>query len=67
MDRFWPDEWCELFKSTGKFPGMMVENVLKPVGAKIVAFPGVPNPPEARDACGQQSGTSGFIKRSTHS
>ena len=48
---FWPDEWCRLFKvhCVPPLPSRWWKTPLKPVGAKIVAFPGVPNPPEARD------------------
>ncbi|MBT9567508.1 MAG: hypothetical protein IV085_04345 [Thiobacillus sp.] len=46
---FWPDAWCVLFK-THCVPPMPVRWWKPPVvphGARVVAFPGVPNPHEA--------------------
>jgi hypothetical protein len=46
---FWPDEWCRSFKVHCVPRGLkryFVEPGL-PAGTRIVAFPGVPNPPDA--------------------
>lgn len=46
---FWPDEWCRSFKVHCVPRGIrrwFVEPGL-PTGTRIVAFPGVPNPPDA--------------------
>lgn len=46
---FWPDEWCVLFKvqCVPSWPKRWWREPLLPKGAKIVAFPGVPNPHHA--------------------
>ncbi|MBX3443024.1 MAG: hypothetical protein KF774_11520 [Planctomyces sp.] len=46
---FWPDEWCRSFKVHCIPKGLkryFVEPAL-PEGTRIVAFPGLPNPPDA--------------------
>ena len=47
--KFWPDEWCVLFKThcVPPMPLRWWKAPTAPVGARIVAFPGVPNPHEA--------------------
>lgn len=50
---FWPDQWCRSFKVHCVPKGIrrwFVEPAL-PTGTKIVAFPGVPNPPDAAIGC----------------
>jgi hypothetical protein len=46
---FWPDEWCVLFKiqCVPPMPARWWKVPLLPPGARIVAFPGVPNPGDA--------------------
>lgn len=46
---FWPDEWCVLFKvqCVPAWPLRFFRDPVVPAGARIVAFPGVPNPHEA--------------------
>lgn len=46
---FWPDEWCVLFKvqCVPAWPFRFWREPKLPLGARIVAFPGVPNPHEA--------------------
>lgn len=48
---FWPDKWCVLFKvqCIPVFPKRLWEEATIPIGAKVIAFPGVPNPHQARD------------------
>lgn len=46
---FWPDDWCVLFKvqCVPSWPFRFWKEPILPPGARIVAFPGVPNPHEA--------------------
>ena len=46
---FWPDAWCQLFKvqSVPSWPLRYFKAPIIPAGCKILAFPGMPNPPEA--------------------
>ncbi|MFA5081542.1 MAG: hypothetical protein WC474_03220, partial [Hydrogenophilaceae bacterium] len=46
---FWPDEWCVLFKThcVPPWPQRFWRTPGHPAGARVVAFPGVPNPHEA--------------------
>jgi hypothetical protein len=46
---FWPDEWCVLFKThcVPPWPLRFWKAPTVPAGARVVAFPGVPNPHEA--------------------
>ncbi len=46
---FWPDDWCVLFKvqCIPRWPVRFWKEPVLPVTAKVVAFPGVPNPHEA--------------------
>jgi len=46
---FWPDEWCLLFKvqCVPPWPQRWWRAPLLPPGARVVAFPGVPNPHQA--------------------
>jgi len=46
---FWPDEWCVLFKThcVPPWPARFWRTPACPSGARVVAFPGVPNPHEA--------------------
>jgi len=46
---FWPDEWCVLFKvqCVPSWPSRFWERPRIPAGARVIAFPGVPNPHEA--------------------
>lgn len=46
---FFPDTWCRLFKvhCVPPFPQRWFVPPYLPEGAKIIAFPGVPNPPDA--------------------
>ena len=46
---FWPDEWCVLFKvqCVPPMPSRWWKPPAVPAHARIVAFPGVPNPHEA--------------------
>lgn len=48
---FWPDEWCVLFKvqCISSFPSRLWKEPAIPTGAKVIAFPGVPNPHQAKD------------------
>ncbi|WP_231370123.1 hypothetical protein [Thioalkalivibrio sp. ALE16] len=47
--RFWPDEWCALFKvhCVPAWPARLWRTPTIPEGARVVAFPGSPNPPDA--------------------
>lgn len=47
--KFWPDEWCVLFKTdcVPPMPRRWWETPVLPAGARVVAFPGLPNPPDA--------------------
>ena len=47
--KFWPDAWCVLFKThcVPPMPARWWKAPAVPPGARIVAFPGVPNPHEA--------------------
>lgn len=49
MPIFWPDDWCVLFKvqCVPPWPRRFWRVPRIPLGARIVAFPGVPNPHEA--------------------
>lgn len=49
--KFWPDEWCVLFKvqCIPPFPQRLWEDTFIPKGAKVIAFPGVPNPHQAKE------------------
>lgn len=46
---FWPDEWCILFKThcIAPMPQRWWQAPSLPATARVVAFPGVPNPDEA--------------------
>ncbi|PKO34806.1 MAG: hypothetical protein CVU34_06170 [Betaproteobacteria bacterium HGW-Betaproteobacteria-7] len=46
---FWPDEWCVLFKThcVPPWPLRFWKTPTVPAKARVVAFPGVPNPHEA--------------------
>jgi hypothetical protein len=46
---FWPDEWCVLFKShcVPGWPQRLWKAPVLPETARVVAFPGVPNPHQA--------------------
>ncbi|MBF0622683.1 MAG: hypothetical protein HQL54_12220 [Magnetococcales bacterium] len=46
---FWPDEWCILFKThcVPLWPMRYWQTPILPETARVVAFPGVPNPHEA--------------------
>ena len=46
---FWPDPWCVLFKThcVPPMPARWWKTPTVPAGARIIAFPGVPNPHEA--------------------
>lgn len=46
---FWPDDWCILFKThcVPPMPQRWWKNPVLPPSARVVAFPGVPNPHEA--------------------
>jgi len=46
---FWPDDWCVLFKShcVPGWPQRLWKEPLLPAMARVVAFPGVPNPHQA--------------------
>lgn len=48
---FWPDDWCVLFKThcVPAWPQRFWRNPVRPTKARVVAFPGVPNPHEAVD------------------
>lgn len=48
---WWQDDWCKLFKvhCVPKMPNRWWKEPGIPPKSKIIAFPGVPNPPEARD------------------
>ena len=47
--RFWPDAWCALFKvhCVPAWPARLWRTPAIPEGARVVAFPGSPNPPDA--------------------
>ncbi|MDD2384983.1 MAG: glycosyltransferase [Sulfurospirillaceae bacterium] len=49
--KFWPDEWCILFKvqCIPPFPQRLWKETSIPKGTKVIAFPGVPNPHQAKD------------------
>ncbi len=46
---YWPDDWCILFKvhCVPPWPMRFFKEPVLPSNARIVAFPGAPNPPEA--------------------
>lgn len=46
---FWPDDWCVLFKvqCVPPWPKRFWQEPILPPKARVVAFPGVPNPHEA--------------------
>ena len=46
---FWPDEWCVLFKvqCIPAWPSRFWKEPIIPDGARVIAFPGVPNPHQA--------------------
>lgn len=46
---FWPDAWCTSFKihSVPPWPLRFFKTPTIPPGARVIAFPGDPNPPEA--------------------
>ncbi|MHB1054080.1 MAG: hypothetical protein ACYCZT_13600 [Thiobacillus sp.] len=46
---FWPDEWCALFKThcVPPMPQRWWRVPARPASARVVAFPGDPNPPDA--------------------
>ncbi len=48
---FWPDAWCVLFKThcVPPWPQRFWKTPSHPADARVVAFPGVPNPHEAVD------------------
>ena len=48
---FWPDEWCVLFKvqCVPAMPMRWWQAPRLPTGARVVAFPGSPNPDDAAD------------------
>lgn len=48
---WWPDEWCVLFKThcVPPMPARWWREPMLPAHARVVAFPGVPNPHEAVD------------------
>lgn len=48
---FWPDAWCVLFKThcVPPWPLRFWKTPTHPADARVVAFPGVPNPHEAVD------------------
>jgi hypothetical protein len=48
---FWPDDWCVLFKThcVPPWPQRFWREPILPQGARVVAFPGVPNPHEAAE------------------
>ncbi|WP_231373768.1 MULTISPECIES: hypothetical protein [unclassified Thioalkalivibrio] len=47
--QFWPDAWCVLFKvhCVPAWPMRLWRTPAIPEGARVVAFPGSPNPPDA--------------------
>ncbi|WP_334223861.1 hypothetical protein [Thiosocius teredinicola] len=47
--KFWPDEWCVLFKThcVPRWPARFWQSPTLPKSARVVAFPGVPNPHQA--------------------
>ena len=47
--RFWPDSWCALFKvnCVPPWPARFWQTPKLPDDARVVAFPGSPNPPNA--------------------
>ena len=47
--RFWPDEWCALFKvqCLPAWPFRFFKEPLLPENARVIAFPGDPNPHDA--------------------
>lgn len=47
--KFWPDKWCRLFKidCVPPWPKRFWTEPYLPEGARIIAFPGVPNPHDA--------------------
>lgn len=47
--KFWPDAWCALFKvhCVPPMPQRWWKAPVVPEGARVIAFPGVPNPHEA--------------------
>lgn len=51
MLHFWPAEWCALFKiqSIPPWPIRYLKAPIIPQGSRIIAFPGMPNPPEAAE------------------
>lgn len=50
---FWPDDWCILFKiqCIPPMPQRWWKAPFLPASAKVVAFPGIPNPDEALVGC----------------
>ena len=50
---FWPEPWCVSFKHTlmPKWPVNFFRSASLPSDAKVVCFPGKPDPDEARDGC----------------
>lgn len=48
---FWPDDWCVLFKThcVPAWPSRYWKTPVLPPKARVVAFPGVPNPHEAAE------------------
>jgi hypothetical protein len=46
---FWPDQWCVLFKThcLPGWPQRLWKPPVLPPKARVVAFPGLPNPPQA--------------------
>ena len=46
---FWPDDWCILFKThcVPPWPQRFWKSPILPSSARVVAFPGVPNPHQA--------------------
>lgn len=46
---YWPDDWYALFKvqCVPAWPQRFWKEPVLPAGARVVAFPGVPNPPQA--------------------
>jgi len=46
---FWPDDWCVLFKThcVPRMPQRWWKVPTRPESARVIAFPGDPNPPDA--------------------
>ncbi len=61
---FWPDEWCVLFKThcLPPWPQRFWREPPLPRGARVVAFPGIPNPHEAVEGRWPARGYKKFYK-----